>query len=209
MPKEINTCIENFTQYYKSRQQHVHREIKWNFAMGTAIVQFKLPGSPKVYDLVVSTYQMCILYLFNYYPELTLGEISEHMGFDEETAKKNMQSLMALKNKLLQHKDGKFMINPNFQCPTRRVNFPVPMLEESVKKERITQDRSHAVDAALVRIMKTRKQMKVQDLRLEVVTLMQTFKPDDQLIKKRIESLIQREYMEKDKVDHQIIVYKA
>lgn len=32
--------------------------------------------------------------------------------------------------------------------------------------------------------------MKVQDLRLEVVTLMQTFKPDDALIKKRIDSLI-------------------
>lgn len=187
----------------------MHREIKWNFAMGTAIVQFKLPGTTKVYDLVVSTYQMCILYLFNYYPELTLPEISDHMGFDEETAKKNMQSLMALKNKLLMHKDGKFMVNPNFQCPNRRVNFPVPMLEETVKKERITQDRSHAVDAAIVRIMKTRKQMKMQDLRLEVVTLMQTFKPDDQLIKKRIESLIQREYIEKDKIDQQMIVYKA
>lgn len=49
--------------------------------------------------------------------------------------------------------------------------------------------------------MKTRKKMKVQDLRLEVVQIMQTFKPDDQLIKKRIESLIQREYMEKDKND--------
>jgi hypothetical protein len=46
------------------------------------------------------------------------------------------------------------------------------MLEESVKKERITQDRSYAIDAAIVRIMKTRKKMTMQDLRLEVVTLM-------------------------------------
>ena len=53
------------------------------------------------------------------------------------------------------------------------------MLEETVKKERITQDRSHAVDAAIVKIMKTRKQLKMTDLRLEVVTIMQTFKPDD------------------------------
>ena len=58
--------------------------------MGTAIVQFKLPGTSKLYDLVVSTYQMCILFLFNYYPDLALSEIAEHMGFDEETAKKNM-----------------------------------------------------------------------------------------------------------------------
>lgn len=51
--------------------------------------------------------------------------------------------------------------------------------------------------------------MKVNDLRLDVVTLMQTFKPDDALIKKRMESLIEREYMERDKNDHNIIVYKA
>lgn len=85
----------------------------------------------------------------------------------------------------------------------------MPMLEEAVKKERITQDRSHAVDAALVRIMKSRKQMKVNDLRLEVITLMQTFKPEDAMIKKRIESLIEREYMERDKNDMTVIIYKA
>ena len=64
------------------------------------------------------------------------------------------------------------------------------MLEESVKKERIKQDRTHSVDAAIVRIMKGRKQMKVNDLRLEVVTIMQIFKPDDNLIRNRLESLI-------------------
>lgn len=69
-------------------------------------------------------------------------------------------------------KEGNFKVNTNFQSAHRRVNFPVPMLEEAVKKERITQDRSHAVDAALVRIMKSRKSMKINDLRLDVVTLM-------------------------------------
>ena len=131
------------------------------------------------------------------------------MGFDEETAKKNVQSLMTSKAALIIHNDGKFSVNKNFQSPKRRVNFPVPMLEEAVKKERITQDRSHAVDAALVRIMKSRKKMALLDLRLEVVNLMQTFKPEDAMIKKRIESLIEREYMERDKNDMTVIIYKA
>lgn len=85
--------------------------------MGTAILKFQLPLTTKVYDLVVSTYQMCILYLFNYYEELTLAQIAEHMGFDEETAKKNMQSLMVMKSKLLTHVDGKFKINALFTSP--------------------------------------------------------------------------------------------
>jgi hypothetical protein len=57
--------------------------------------------------------------------------------------------------------------------------------------------------------MKSRKTMKMNDLRLDVVTLMQTFKPDDAMIKKRMESLIEREYMERDKNDQNIIIYKA
>jgi cullin 1 len=79
---------------------------------------------------------------------------------------------MTPKARLISLDGGKYKVNANFQSAHRRVNFPVPMLEEAVKKERITQDRSHAVDAALVRIMKSRKQMKVNDLRLDVVTLM-------------------------------------
>jgi hypothetical protein len=58
--------------------------------MGTAIVQFKHKDSEKPYELVVSTYQMCILYLFNHYSELSIDEIREHMDFDLETAKKNI-----------------------------------------------------------------------------------------------------------------------
>ena len=116
---------------------------------------------------------------------------------------------MTSKAKIISVDGGKFKINLKFASPLRRVNFPVPMLEEAVKKERIKEDRSHAVEAALVRIMKSRKKMKFADLRLEVVTLMQTFKPDDALIKKRIESLIEREYMERDKTDPVTLIYKA
>ena len=97
----------------------------------------------------------------------------------------------------------------NFKNNQRRINFPVPVLEESVKKEKITTDRSHAVDAAIVRIMKSRKKMSVVALRIEVITIMQNFKPAESLIKKRIEFLIEREYLERDKQDPGNLVYKA
>ena len=97
----------------------------------------------------------------------------------------------------------------NFKSNQRRINFPVPVLEESVKKEKISLDRSHAVDAAIVRIMKSRKKMAMTDLRLEVITIMQNFKPAESLIKKRIEFLIEREYLERDKDDHSMMIYKA
>ena len=78
-----------------------------------------------------------------------------------------------------------------------------------MKKEKISLDRSHAVDAAIVRIMKSRKKMSMNDLRVEVITIMQNFKPAESLIKKRIEFLIEREYLERDKDDHSMMIYKA
>jgi hypothetical protein len=56
--------------------------------------------------------------------------------------------------------------------------------------------------------MKSRKKVTYNNLRLEVVTLMQNFKPDEALIKKRIDSLIEREYIMKDKIDENILLYK-
>lgn len=77
----------------------------------------------------------------------------------------------------------------------------MPILEAVVKHEKISQDRSHAVDAAIVKVMKSRNRLPLLELKATVFTLMQTFKPDDQLIKKRIESLVEREYVELDKND--------
>ena len=69
--------------------------------MGNAVIGFKVPGTTKAYQFVTSTYQMCILYLFNYSKEMTLDEIKEQMGFDEETAKKNIHSMMQAKARLI------------------------------------------------------------------------------------------------------------
>jgi cullin 3 len=65
------------------------------------------------------------------------------------------------------------------------------------------------VDAAIVKIMKSRNKLQQNELRDRVITLMQTFKPDEAMIKKRIEALIEREYLERDKADRNLILYKA
>ena len=58
--------------------------------------------------------------------------------------------------------------------------------------------------------MKTRKSLEHQKLILEASTqLMRHFKPDPKLIKKRIEDLIAREYLERDATNPNLYKYLA
>jgi len=66
------------------------------------------------------------------------------------------------------------------------------------------------MDAAIVRIMKIRKNMKHPLLVAEVIAQLKArFVPKPAKIKKRIEALIEQEYLERDKADRSVYKYLA
>ena len=70
--------------------------------------------------------------------------------------------------------------------------------EQKATEERVFQDRQYQIDAAIVRIMKMRKTLSHNLLLSELYNQLRfPVKPPD--LKKRIESLIDRDYMERDK----------
>jgi Cullin protein neddylation domain len=75
--------------------------------------------------------------------------------------------------------------------------------------EVIAEDRSIAIEAALVRIMKSRKTLDHNNLVQEVLQSLKNFKPNPQHIKAKIDQLIDREYLERDGSDKNIYKYLA
>ena len=74
--------------------------------------------------------------------------------------------------------------------------------------ERVARDRQYQIDAAVVRIMKTRKQLTHALLMSELYNQLK-FPAAPADLKRRIESLIDREYLERDEDEPGIYNYLA
>ena len=92
-----------------------------------------------------------------------------------------------------------FVFNADFTCPLARVKIAQIAAKIETPQERqetnvkIEEERKNQVEACIVRIMKSRKTLAHNELVNEVVQqLMQRFQPSPALIKKRIESLLDR-----------------
>lgn len=106
-------------------------------------------------------------------------------------------------------------LNLSFHSKVVRIHVPaniakVESTEAVASKRNVVVDRSTQVDAALVRILKGRKEITHAALNAEVISaLAPMFLPDPRLIKSRLERLIDQEYVERDSNDARLYRYSA
>ncbi len=80
--------------------------------------------------------------------------------------------------------------------------------EKAIKS--VEEDRTILIQAAIVRIMKAKKTLKHVNLVNETIQELQSkFVPQVADIKRSIETLIEREYLERSKESHDVLVYLA
>lgn len=108
-----------------------------------------------------------------------------------------------------------FTFNDKFRSKLYRVKI-LQVVQKETEPERegtqkkIDEDRKHMVEAAIVRVMKARKTMEHSALIAEVTKqLSGRFRPNPLLIKKRIESLIERDYLERSAQSQKMYNYLA
>jgi len=202
---------KSFEQFYLSR--HSGRRLTWQPSLGNADVRVKFKA--RKHDLNVSTFALVILLLFENVGEgefLTYEEIKNATGIPDSELQRNLQSLACTKFKVLRkHPPGRdvnpedsFSFNADFSSPLQKIKIStVAARVESGEERRETQDRvdeerRYQMDACIVRIMKARKHMTHNELVNEATRqLASRFLPDPMSIKKRIEALIEREYLER------------
>ncbi|CAK9237113.1 unnamed protein product [Sphagnum troendelagicum] len=217
VPLELNVYQDIFKEFYLSK--HSGRRLMWQNSLGYCVLKANFPKGKK--ELSVSLFQTVVLMLFNDAQSLTFQEIKDTTAIEDKELRRTLQSLACGKVRILNKNpkgrdvedEDSFTFNLDFVAPLFRIKVNAIQLKETVEEntsttERVFQDRQYQIDAAIVRIMKTRKVLSHTLLITELFQQLKfPIKPAD--LKKRIESLIDREYLERDKTNPQIYNYLA
>ncbi|XP_008935860.1 PREDICTED: cullin-4B [Merops nubicus] len=207
LPPEMVKLQEIFKTFYLGK--HSGRKLQWQSTLGHCVLKAEFKEGKK--ELQVSLFQTLVLLMFNEGEEFSLEEIKQATGIEDGELRRTLQSLACGKARVLTKspkgkdvEDGdKFTCNDDFRHKLFRIKINQIQMKETVEEqasttERVFQDRQYQIDAAIVRIMKMRKTLSHNLLVSEVYNQLKfPVKPAD--LKKRIESLIDRDYMERDK----------
>ncbi|KAI8268026.1 Cullin-3 [Colletotrichum sp. SAR 10_98] len=224
-PDEIKRLQDSLLKFYLTNRSG--RKLTWLGSTGSADIKMVFPAIPggkgplsreRRYELNVPTYGMVVLMLFNELEEdqeLSLEEIQAKTNIPTPDLTRVLASISIVPKARVLLKEpatksvkagDKFRFNSAFVSKQVRIKAPIINATSKVEgdeerkqtEEKNNQTRAHVIDAALVRIMKQRKELTHTHLLSEVIEQLRSrFTPEVTLIKKRIEDLIVREYLER------------
>lgn len=207
-----------FCDFYMSN--HTGRKMTWLPSLSNCVVIARFPRTdrsqpPLKRELLVTQFQAAVLEQFNCDEELlrlSFSQLIEQTQLDPTELKKTLLSLTQGKKEtrvLVKDPNSKtvteactFWVNTDFYSPQYKVRISSIQLRETPEEQKQTRekavmDRAYMVDAAIVRIMKARKSCDINSLSSSLFEQLK-FPMSQADIKQRIESLIDREFIQRD-----------
>ncbi|KRX14773.1 Cullin-2 [Trichinella nelsoni] len=207
IPPVIENAINEFEQYYT--RFFSGRKLSWMLQF--SVVDVMLHYLHRRLMASVNLHQLAILLCFENHDQLVLEDLKIRSGIQDGGFDSNLQCLIDAGILLRQSekRDGQLRtkIILNKHLTSRRVKFRVnsPFFSDAFNKDLSAGRQVHAdlkvdrklfIECTLVRIMKSRKLIKHEDLLREVMEqCVGRFVPEVQMIKQAIESVIEKNFL--------------
>ncbi|KJE89856.1 Cullin 4 [Capsaspora owczarzaki ATCC 30864] len=208
---------QEFQKFYL--QKHTGKQLSWDNPRGDCLVRAAFPKGTK--ELQVSFMQTLVLLALNAGDGVSFPTIKAETNIGKSSLLRLLQSLACGKIRVLnKNPKGRDVnetdtfdfntdfVNKHYRLKVNQIQMKETAEENADTNEKVNQNRQYQIDAAIVRIMKARKSLAHQLLLSELFNQLKfPMKPAD--LKKRIESLIDREYLERDEKDQSTYIYLA
>ncbi|KAI0211701.1 Cullin-2 [Lamellibrachia satsuma] len=203
IPQQLETSVRRFEQFYN--ESFNGRKLTWMHSLCSA--ELKLTYLKKPYFVTMGMFHMALLLPFNSCDSLNFKDLLDTSQLPHKELVKHLQALR--ETKVITAEDEEigentiFYLNMNYS--NKRTKFKiVTAFQKETQQEventhmAVDEDRKMYLQAAIVRIMKARKILKHNILIQEVISQSRTrFTPSVSMIKKCIESLIEKQYIER------------
>ncbi|KAI9096173.1 Cullin [Phlyctochytrium arcticum] len=194
LPVELEQSVAKFTSYYST--QHSGRKLTWLHHL--AKVEVKINFMDKRYELTLAMHQLAVLLLFNGSAPLNKNDICQQTKLSTTEVDRVLKTFLDLS--LLTEADGSYTVNDKFTHRRTKIKISTSMQSETpsevnATRQAVEDDRKLYIQAAIVRIMKARKELTHVALVREIIAQAKaTFAPSVPIIKKCIEQLIEKQY---------------
>lgn len=205
IPQVLERSVQNFEEFYNRKFNG--RKLTWLHHLCNA--ELKLCYLKKPYIVTMGTYQMALMLLYETADSLSFYDLQESTQLSDDQLTKQLQSLVEAKL-LIDSTDGQvnknsiLTLNTNYVNKRTKFRITAVIQKESAQQEvdqthsAVDEDRKLYLQAAIVRIMKARKILRHNTLIEEVINQAKNrFVPSVPMIKKCIEALIDKQYLER------------
>lgn len=210
LPPPLVEAMGLFKEYYENR--HKGRKLLWLNHIATVDLRAQLAG--RTYELGCTLAQFAVLTLFADQDEIATDALARQIDLPPVDLDKVVSSLVAARLLLVSPDRAVVALNMRYAGKRRRVKLMAAVSKEAtgaIQQVRADaeDDRSLYLQAAIVRVMKTRKELSVDDLQKEVIAQCKRFVPNVAQLKRCIDILIEKDYLKRSEMDKKMLLYSA